>query len=168
MVLYREVQTVRQPWIVVLLVAPVSVVLFGLFQQVVLGRPWGNHPVSDRAFLLIAGAVCAIAVWFLSLRMITEVRPDVVVIRFPLLWPARRIPLEDIASARTSAYRPVAGYGGWGIRLNLPTRTKAYTAKGNRGVMFQLADGRHVLVGSQRPEELERAIVSRRPQIASA
>src|SRR4051812_43263045 len=66
MVLYHEVQRVLQPWLTALLAGPVVIVLFGLFQQVVLGRPWGNHPVSNRAFLLIAGALCLFVVWFLN------------------------------------------------------------------------------------------------------
>ena len=114
MVLYREVQRVVQPWLTVLLVAPVGIVLFGLYQQVVLGRPWGNHPVSNRAFLLIAGAVCLFVVWFLNLRLVTEVYPDTLVIRFPLLWPSRRIPLADILSARANdlpAYRRLRRMG---------------------------------------------------------
>ena len=131
------------------------IVLFGLYQQVVLGRPWGNHPVSNRAFLLIAGALCLFVVWFLNLRLVTEVYPDTLVIGFPLLWPPRRIPLADILSARATAYRPIADYGGWGIRRNFSTSTTAYTAKGNRGVMLRLVDGRNVLLGSQTPEELE-------------
>jgi len=87
MVLYREVQGVLQPWLTALLAGPVVIVLFGLFQQVVLGRPWGNHPVSNRAFLLIAGALCLFVVWFLNLRLVTEVYPYTLVIGFPLLWP---------------------------------------------------------------------------------
>ena len=45
------------------------------------------------SFLLIAGALCLFVVWFLNLRLVTEVHPDALVIRFPLLWPSRRIPL---------------------------------------------------------------------------
>jgi len=168
MVLFREVQSVRQPWLTVLLAAPVVIVLFGLYEQVVLGRPWGNHPVSNGAFLLIAGALCLFVVWFLNLRLVTEVHPDALVIRFPLLWPSRRIPLADILSARATAYRPIADYGGWGIRRNFSTATTAYTAKGNRGVMLLLVHGTNVLLGSQNAEELQLALVSRTPQISPA
>jgi len=166
MVLYREVQGVLQPWLTALLAGPVVIVLFGLFQQVVLGRPWGNHPVSNRAFLLIAGALCLFVVWFLNLRLVTEVYPDTLVIGFPLLWPSRRVSFADIVSARAMIYRPIADYGGWGIRWNFSTSTTAYTAKGNRAVMLRLVDGRNVLLGSQTPEELELVLVSRPPQIA--
>src|SRR4051794_8581210 len=155
MVLYREVQRVLQPWLTVLLAAPVVIVLFGLYEQVVLGRPWGNHPVSNHAFLLIAGALCLFVVWFLNLRLVTEVYPDALVIGFPLLWPSRRIPLSDILSARATTYRPIADYGGWGIRWNFSSSTTAYTAKGNRGVVLRLVRGKNVLLGSQTPEQLE-------------
>ena len=48
----------------------------------------------------------------------------------------------------------------WGIRgLG---RNRAYNVSGDRGVELLLADGRKVLIGSLRPDELEQAIVAAR------
>ena len=49
-------------------------------------------------------------------------------------------------------YSPLAEYGGWGIKWG--RSGLALNARGDRGVRLTLTDGRRVLVGSQRPEEL--------------
>ena len=53
-------------------------------------------------------------------------------------------------------YSPLVEYGGWGIRGW--GKNVALNARGNRGVRLMLMDGRRVLVGSQRAEELAAAL----------
>lgn len=53
--------------------------------------------------------------------------------------------------ART--YRPLREYGGWGIRWGGKGRM-AYNVSGSEGVEVELLDGRTVMVGSRRPDEL--------------
>ena len=68
----------------------------------------------------------------------------------------KQIALPKIAEAKAVTYSPIADYGGWGIRgwgKNI-----ALNARGNRGVRLTLQGGSHVLVGSQRPEELAQAL----------
>ena len=54
-------------------------------------------------------------------------------------------------------FRPIADYGFWGVRSGRDG-TRALIARGNRGVRLELADGSFLLIGSQRPEALARAI----------
>jgi hypothetical protein len=77
---------------------------------------------------------------------------------FVWLWPERTIPWDQIRSVETRTYRPIRDFGGWGVRW--VAKGIVYHARGNRGVRLILPDER-VLVGSQRPEELARAIAER-------
>jgi hypothetical protein len=54
-------------------------------------------------------------------------------------------------------YSPLREFGGWGIRF-APGKKRAYSVSGNKGVELELSDGMHVLIGSQRPEELTQMI----------
>jgi hypothetical protein len=56
-------------------------------------------------------------------------------------------------------YRPIKDFGGWGVRW--AARGIVYNARGKRGVRMVLASGERVLVGSQRAEDLARAIGER-------
>ena len=84
----------------------------------------------------------------------TTVTETNLTVTFGALFPLyrRQIALQTIASAEAVTYSPLADYGGWGIRGW--GRNMALNARGNRGVRLALHDGRHVLIGSQRPDEL--------------
>ena len=69
---------------------------------------------------------------------------------------AKKIDLEQVVSVRAVSYRPILQYGGWGIRWTI--KGKAYNARGNCGVRLDFANGRHLLLGSQRAEELVQTI----------
>lgn len=105
------------------------------------------------------GFILAFSIWFSQVKLITEVREDVLSIRFFLLWPAREIPWSEIARAEAVTYRPIRDYGGWGVRWGMAGM--AYNVSGNRGVSIQLRSGANLLAGSQRAEELAQAIAVR-------
>jgi len=73
---------------------------------------------------------------------------------FPLTH--QEIPFKDIVSCEVRTYSPIREFGGWGIRYG--RGTKAYNVSGNRGIQLELSNGKRVLIGSQRPEELAGAI----------
>ena len=86
-----------------------------------------------------------------TMRLITEVRDDGIYVRLTP-FPFRRIPFEEISSATVRRYRPLVEYGGYGIRYGLSGM--AYNADGVWGVQLVLANGKKILIGSQRSEDL--------------
>jgi len=100
-----------------------------------------------------------VAVWLLRLKLVTEVRGDGLFICFVWLWPERTIPWDQIRSVETRTYRPLRDFGGWGVRWD--ARGIVYHARGNRGARLVLASGERILIGSQRADELARAIAER-------
>jgi hypothetical protein len=86
----------------------------------------------------------------------TEVRDDGLYARFFPLTRQHRFSWSDIRSCEARTYRPLLEYGGWGVRCG--RRGKAYNFRGNRGVQLEFTDGRRLLIGSQRSEELAVAI----------
>lgn len=65
--------------------------------------------------------------------------------------------LENVVAAESISYRPLREYGGWGIK-GWSRRKIAYNVRGDRGALLTRADGRTVLIGSQRPDGLAAAI----------
>lgn len=164
-VIFREVQQFRQPWLWLLVIATsvAMIVLFGygMYQQLVLGEPWGNNPMPDTA-LVVTGTLAilfgiGIFLLFATLKLVTEVRSDGLYIRFfPVHLSFHRIPLEDLTQFEARTYSPVREYGGWGIKGD--RKGRAYNVSGNRGVRLDYANGGHILIGSQRADELAEAI----------
>ena len=151
---FREEQRFEWFWTAMFCV-PAFIVGYGLYRQV-----WLMQPFISNALLWPAFAVAVVvAVWFLRLKLVTEVRDDGLFICFVWLWPERTIPWDQIRSVETRTYRPIRDFGGWGVRW--AARGIVYHARGARGVRMVLASGERVLVGSQRPDELARDIAAR-------
>jgi hypothetical protein len=156
--LFREVQRFRQPWLWLLVLGVAALIWWGALTQLLLGEPWGNRPAPDGAVAvlwLVFGV--GLPLFFWSLRLVTEVRADGVYIRFiPFHWSFQHMPLTEVKQFEAKTYRPVLEYGGWGIRYGFGG--KAYNVIGNRGVQLELTNGKRLLIGSQRPEEMVSAI----------
>ncbi len=81
--------------------------------------------------------VLAIGALFAFARLVVDVDREAITIAFHLLWPKRRIALASVRRAEATKYRPLIDYGGYGV---------------------ETTDGARVMIGSQRPKELEAAI----------
>lgn len=113
--------------------------------------------VAWLALLLLPAFLAGL--WAVA-RVDTEAGGDGVRVRlFPFRW--WHIRPDEIASAEVRTYRPIREYGGWGLRYG--PGGWAYNARGDRGVQLVLRDGRRVLIGSGRAEELLAAIRTHAP-----
>jgi len=157
---FSEAQRFTQVWLWVLVLVVTAIGWWGLVQQIVLGRDFGTNPAPDGIlwviFILFG---IGFPLFFRSLKLVTELRDDHVYLRYFPIY-TRRIPYENIRSVCARKYRPIVEYGGWGIRWS-PTNGMAYNVSGNMGVQLELTNGKRVLIGSQRADELERAIKDR-------
>ena len=157
-VVFREVQKFHQVWVLIPVLAVAGLQWYAMVQQLILRKPFGDQPMPDSALVIlwILVGVGLPALLFFG-RLTTEVRCDGIYIRFsPFHWSFRRIAFSDISQFEVRTYQPLREYGGWGIRFTC--RGKAYSVSGNQGVQIDLTDGRHILIGSRRAEELWRAI----------
>ena len=134
------------------LATPPCIMLGLLIWQVVLGHPWGKHRMSNAD--VIAWTIFLWAIFFrlITVRLVTEVNREELVVSLRGFWRARHIPIAQIRSAEMISYDPIRDYGGYGIRTG--RFGKAYIADGTRGVRLKLANGATVMVGSDRPDEL--------------
>ena len=152
-VLFNEVQRFRQPVLIAIIIASVLLTI-GLFAYAMAIQP--------SLVLLIIGLIAIlpfpVVVWlFLASRLETVVNRDGLFLRFyPFHLRQRKIPLEEVVSFRAVIYRPIWDYGGWGMRFVRGGR--AYNVSGREGVRLEFYDGKHLLIGSQRSEELAAAI----------
>jgi hypothetical protein len=155
---FREVQRISVWWIWLAVFVP-AVVMANIFvQQIVCGRPHGEHPGPDWLLWLLSIFLCVFVpalLWIL--RLTVSVSESGVHVRY-YPFVNRTIPLADIRSFRARRYKPIREFGGWGIRTGLGRRKSAYNAKGNLGVELYLRDMRSVMLGSQRHEELAEAL----------
>jgi len=157
-ILFSEIQKFRQAWIWIIILAIAGVFWYAFITQIFFKIPFGNKSMPDdylAVFWLVFGI--GLPVLFYNIKLITEVRNDGIYIRFfPIHFSFRKIPFDQLKKYEVRTYRPILEYGGWGIRWGF--KGKAYNVSGNRGVQLELMNGKRILIGSERPEELFYAI----------
>lgn len=115
-----------------------------------------TEPLSRAERLLVGATGIAIPVFIASLSLRTEVREDGVHLQFfPLHLTERHVSFDDLTGFDAREYRPLAEYGGWGIRRG--RNGWAYNVRGAEGVELRYR-GKTLLVGTQRPNEFVEAL----------
>jgi hypothetical protein len=160
--LYHEEQRFDQLWIkvplYVLAAGNVVLFLYGIFRQLIIGQSWGDNPMSDMGLIIVSGVT--IAIWtgviflFEKSKLITKINEKEIRLRFPPFISKEKIfPIKAIQKMEVRKYNPILEFGGWGIRHGL--KGKAYNVKGNIGLQLYFKNGKRLLIGTQKEEQVK-------------
>lgn len=110
-------------------------------------------------FILVFLLILAVDLLFIFMKFIVEVRDDGIYYRYlPFINKPKAIKKSEINKYEIRNFRPVTEYGGHGIRANKGKYGKAFSVSGKTGLQLYLNDGTKLLLGTQRPEQLLRAV----------
>jgi len=151
--LFEEKQRYTQWWLWAAIVIAAGSVLggfgYGLYQQLILGKPWGDTPLSNDG--LIANALFVSSVMVLMLLLFSTAVLEIVVDKnsvsyryFPIIRKWRRIERETIQSFEIKTYY----LRGYGIKRDL-RGNRTINVKGNTGIEITMTDGKRLLLGTQ-------------------
>ena len=164
-ILFSETQKFKQWWLWILLIGINAVMFYGVYVQVIQGQPFGDKPASNTSLLIGCGISLLITILVLNFRLDTQVKNDGIYVRlFPLQLSFKFFPWNNLSECFVREYNPVAEYGGWGLRLGLFGKGTAYNISGNKGLQLQFNNNKKLLIGTQKPEELQQVINQFRPQ----
>lgn len=156
-ILFYEKQRFRQWWIVLILLILNAVVVYGMIRQIMFGKPFGDQPMSDTGLWWVLGFLLLMTTVFFITTLETQIRNDGLYIRFfPIHMKFRYLPWNRLSQCYVRSYSPIREYGGWGWRIGLAGR--AYNISGKEGLQLQLDGKRKLLIGTQKPEEMERIL----------
>jgi len=132
-------------------------ILYGVYKQVIKGNTFGSKPASNTELLIIAFVTLVFTILFLIIRLETQIRKDGVYVKFfPLHLKFRHFSWNQLSKCYVRKYSPMAEYGGWGLRFGFGG--KAYNISGNQGLQLEFKNKKTLLIGTQRPEELNEAL----------
>ncbi|NOQ68213.1 hypothetical protein GQ568_02115 [Patescibacteria group bacterium] len=157
---FHEEQQFRQAWVWVILILPTVILWYIAIQELVFGNPIGNSSASEEmTFVFWLGFGVLFPLFFYKLKLITQVRQDGLYIKFvPVHFSFKKIQLDNLEKHYVRIYDSIGEYGGWGIRCGLFRHGRAYNVSGDRGVQLEFKDKKRLLIGSQKPEQLDSAI----------
>ena len=146
---FYEEQHFAQRWIQIVL----AVLWVGLTTAAIVAM--STKKTGPIPAILSIAPITALILLFRILKLQVRIDTDSINYRFsPIQLKYRKINRSDIEKMDVITYDPMEDYGGWGIRIG--SKGKAYTARGNHGLHIQLFIGKNILIGTSKPEELQR------------
>jgi hypothetical protein len=154
--LYTERQKFRQWWLWTMLLGANALCLYGVFRQVIGKHPFGEKPASDSALITVAVGVILFTILFASFGLDTMIQKDGIYIRFfPFHLSFRHYAWDQLSKSYIREYSPITEYGGWGFRVGVFGNGKAYSVSGKMGLQLEFTNGRKLLIGTNKADELE-------------
>jgi hypothetical protein len=155
---FREVQRFRQWWLWAIIGLAVLIPAGILVYQLTGNSSVRYEPPGNAGGFIGITLIVLVILLFLSIRLETIVDNAGITYRFfPVHLKQRHIPWPEVAAAYVRKYRPIGEYGGWGIRYGFGSGT-ALNISGNRGLQIVFKDGKKMLFGTRKPEELKRLL----------
>ena len=151
---FSETQKFRQWWLWFILAGTKGVMGFFIVTQAMYGRPFGDSEWENISLLIGFFLMLVISMLFFFLRLETKVSDEGIFVRFyPIQLKFRHYKWEDIDQIYLREYSPIAEYGGWGIKYRGKSG-KAYNISGNKGFQLVMKNGKKILLGTRKYEEL--------------
>ena len=158
-ILFSEKQKFNQWWLWVILLVINGVTLLAVYNQLIGGQAFGDKPMSNTGLLFTAVTHIFVTMLLLTIRLDTLIKKDGIYIRFfPFHWSFKKFPWNRIAKCYVRKYSPIIEYGGWGMKMRLFGKVKAWNISGDKGLQLEFTNQKRLLIGTKQPEALAAAL----------
>ena len=152
---YKEEQSFRNTWMYFVVIGVAFIALAGAVVPLWLGD---GSPESLVGVVIALIVTIGLIVLFSFSKLTTIVDDKAIYYKFPpFVNTEKAITSADVKEMYVRKYRPIREYGGWGYRVR-PGKGKALNVSGNEGLQIVKQNGKGLLIGTQKPKELERVI----------
>ena len=152
---FSETQKFRQWWLWFLLAGIKGTMGFFIVTQVLFGKPFGGSTANNMALVIGFLFMLLLSLLFFIMKLETRISEKGIAVRFyPIQLKFRNYKWEDLDEVYVREYAPLAEYGGWGIRYSFTGKGRALNVSGKTGLQLVFKDGRKLLIGTKKPEDL--------------
>ncbi|MDR2680313.1 MAG: hypothetical protein LBC47_05835 [Tannerella sp.] len=175
-VIYYERQRFRQWWLWALMAGVNLIFIIGCVEQLFMGSPFGNNPMSDTGLIAVSATTFIFTVLFFYVTMNTVINKEGIYVWFhPVQTGKKYFSWEEIDRVYIRKYSPIGEYGGWGGRIGFGygvgsgkgyrrgfgngfRKKKAYNMSGNIGLQIVLKNGDEILIGTNNPDGMSEVL----------
>lgn len=153
--LFEEEQSFVGTWMFYLVIGISILALGGTSWSI-----WKSDVATEGIIaLIISGIVCGlIIVFFVFSKLETTIDQDAIYYRYPpFIYKEKKLTKADVTEMNVRKYRPIQEYGGWGYRIRMG-KGRALSVAGKVGLQIVMSNNKALLIGTQKPEEMEHAI----------
>ncbi len=151
-ILFQELQKLRQWWVWLLVIGSVVFNLYFLIKPALSPENFSFSLILPNYTWVIIFFSLLIIVLLYFMKMTTKITEDKITIKH-MYVVKKDFMFKDIIYAKVITY----GFVGYGIRYSKKHGT-VYNMSGNNGLLLTLKNGGKYLLGTQKPEELERVV----------
>ena len=154
-ILYTETQRFKQWWLWLILLTGNGLFIFGVFKQVFTGQQFGDKPINNTELLMTTALTLLVTILFLNLRLETIIKKDGIYVRFfPFHIKFKHYPWESLTKSFIRTYSAITEYGGWGLRVGLFRKGRAFNVSGDKGLQLEFTNNKKLLIGTNMPDQL--------------
>ena len=158
-IVFSEQQHFKQWWLWLLLLGLNAIFVYGIYQQIILKKPFGTNPASDTELYIGFGILFFLTILFRFIKLQTDIKNDGIYVRFfPIQITYRKYTWDKLNKIYVRQYNPITEYGGWGMRYNFFGKGKALNVSGNQGLQLTTTNNSRILIGTNKPEQLKEVL----------
>jgi hypothetical protein len=147
---FKETQRFTQWWLWLILLFTWGSMSFSFFT---------DSPKDMGGTVVLVVLMIGLPVLFLQMRLITRITDEGIYVRFvPFHFKEQFYAWDSLESAQVRTYSALREYGGWGIKYGFNGQGKVYNVSGNQGLQLVFKSGEKILIGTQKPEEIQAAV----------
>ena len=156
MKVFKEEQRFRQTWLLVLLgfslIVPIAIIVNEYSDS-------QTKMTTNEFILTLVGILVSVLIIFLF-KLTTRIDEKGIYYQFfPIHFSLKLISWNEISKAYIRTYNPIGEYGGWGLKGGWSkSRGKAINVSGDIGLQLELKNGKKLLIGTQKKEEITRVL----------
>lgn len=144
---FYEKQRFRQWWLWLIIIFLLGFTIYNFIDN--------NEYFSPGELITSFAVTTIIFILFLIIKLETKIDELGIRVRlFPFHLQFKYFPWKTIQKAYIREYSPIGEYGGWGFRIGLLGKGKAYNISGNIGLQLVFKDNKRLLIGTQKSEEI--------------
>ncbi|CAM1369463.1 conserved hypothetical protein [Tenacibaculum litoreum] len=158
MKVFKEEQRFTQSWLIILItisiIVPITLIIKEYMKE--------NSTMSSTEFILTSLGITLSITFIFFFKLTTKI--DEIGIHyqfFPFHLSIRKITWTEINKIHVRKYEPISEYGGWGLKgcfLWNKGKGTAINVSGNIGIQIELKNGKKLLIGTQKEQEVKRVL----------
>ena len=160
MKIFIEEQRFTQLWLHILLIVSFTFSIVVVVKKYIESNSDNNDALVD--LIIVFGLILLVYGLILFSKLKTRIDENGIQFRLiPFHFTAKSIAWDKIEKVYVRKYDAISEYGGWGMKGGMLWRKSkgvAYNVRGAIGLQLELKNGKKILIGTQKEDEIKRVL----------